>query len=38
MLRYPQILENPYNPNYNLEESEIYSFKETLDLIEINKY
>lgn len=38
MFNTPELLNNPNNTNFNLEESEIYSFKEANELININKY
>lgn len=38
MFEYPKLLTNPFNPIYNLEDSEIYSIKEAQDLILIEKY
>lgn len=38
MLEYPEILKNPFNPIYNFEDSEIYSIKETEELISLEKY
>ncbi len=34
----PEILRNPNNPIFNLEEVEIYSFKEAQELISLSKY
>lgn len=34
----PDILNNPNNPLYNLEENEIYSLKEAKELIELEKF
>ena len=38
MFNTPELLENPNNTNFNLKESEIYSFKEANELIKIEKY
>lgn len=38
MFKAPELLENPNNTNFNLKESEIYSFKESNELIKIEKY
>jgi hypothetical protein len=38
MFNIPELLENPNNTNFNLKESEIYSFKEANELIKIEKY
>jgi len=38
MFNIPELLENPNNTNFNLKESEIYSFKESNELIKIEKY
>lgn len=38
MFNTPKLLENPNNSSFNLEESEIYSFKEAEELIKIEKY
>lgn len=38
MFEYPKILRNPIDPIYNFKESEIYSIKESEELISINKY
>ncbi len=34
----PEVLNNPNNPLFNFEEAEIYSIKEALELISIEKY
>jgi len=34
----PELLNNPINTNFNLQESEVYSFKEANELINIEKY
>lgn len=38
MFEYPNILKNPFDPAYNLEDSEKYSIKETNELIKLEKY
>ena len=38
MFNIPELLENPNNENFNLNEAEIYSFKEANELIKIEKY
>lgn len=38
MFNAPELLNNPDNTIFNLEESEVYSFKEANELININKY
>lgn len=38
MINIPEILENPDNPLFNLEEEEIYLIKQTNELIELEKY
>lgn len=38
MFEYPEILKNPFDSIYNFKESEIYSIKESQELILINKY
>lgn len=38
MFKISELLENPNNTNFNLNESEIYSFKEANELIKISKY
>ena len=38
MFEYPKILKNPFDPIYNLKDSEKYSIKETEELISIEKY
>ena len=38
MFNTPELLNNPNNTNFNLQESEIYSFKEANELVNIEKY
>lgn len=38
MITYPNLLENPANPNYHLEEAEVYLLKEASELISIKHY
>ena len=38
MFNAPELLNNPNNTNFNLQESEIYSFKEANELVNIEKY
>ena len=38
MIEYPNILKNPFDPIYKLEDYEIYSLKECEELISIEKY
>ncbi|PLY08861.1 MAG: hypothetical protein C0625_01480 [Arcobacter sp.] len=38
MITIPKILDNPENPNFNLEDDEIYSLKEAKELILLERY
>lgn len=38
MTTYPELLSNPSNPRFSLQESEIYSLKEVAELIKLEQY
>ncbi|QKJ21894.1 hypothetical protein [Poseidonibacter lekithochrous] len=38
MTTYPELLSNPSNPRFSLQESEIYSIKEVAELIKLEQY